>query len=156
MIKLIEMNEVKFKDFARLTQSRRKKYYMDSFLYSELDAAELAKNDFDRILVDGFSTKDNYTYNIIDDAGKEVGYIWYTIRNDGKNHKAFICDILVRKEFRGHGFGRRALVDLEEQVKSMGLNKIGLHVFAVNTVAVGLYKSMGYEVNSYLMDKEIR
>ena len=156
MLQLKKMNKEKFKEFSQLSQTRRKKWFVDSFDVSEEEAAVFAKKDFERILVDGFETKDNFTYSLIDKQGRDVGYLWHALRKEGNIQKSFICDILVKKESRGQGYGRKALELLEEEVKGMGLRKIGLHVYANNSVALGLYKSMGYEVSSYLMNKIIR
>lgn len=44
---------------------------------------------------------------------------------------------------------------LEEHVKSMGINKITLHVFGHNQPAIALYEKMGYKTFSMHMAKEI-
>jgi len=151
----MEMNEEKFNEFARHSQGRRKQWFMESLDCEESEAQVLAKKDFERIINMGFATKNNFTFNLIDENGTDVGYLWYVLRNEGSNQKLFICDILVREGYRGKGYGREALNLVEINAKDMSLNKIGLHVIANNSVAVGLYKSSGYKVKSFLMDKEL-
>ena len=45
------------------------------------------------------------------------------------------------------------MLALEEIAKEMGIETLALHVFAHNTVAMNLYKNLGYEVASQNMKK---
>lgn len=44
---------------------------------------------------------------------------------------------------------------IEEKGGELGLRQIGLHVFAKNKVACHLYESLGYEVKSLNMTKDL-
>ena len=43
----------------------------------------------------------------------------------------------------------------EDQVKTMGGRELGLNVFGFNTVARGLYESLGYETVAIRMSKRL-
>jgi ribosomal protein S18 acetylase RimI-like enzyme len=56
---------------------------------------------------------------------------------------------------RGKGYGKQTMLAIEEKARELGLRSIGLHVFAHNAVAKGLYEKIGYEVKSLNMVKEL-
>lgn len=85
-----------------------------------------------------------------------VGYLWFSIRGAQENRKAFICDVIVEEAQRGRGFGRKAMLLAEQEVKSLGLNEIGLHVFGVNAPAIALYESLGYKTTNLVMAKTLK
>ena len=68
----------------------------------------------------------------------------------------FIWDIEVRVEARGQGYGRAALLALEQLALDLGYDAIGLHVFGANTVARELYLTSGYIETDVSMVKAIR
>ncbi|MNT97471.1 putative N-acetyltransferase YycN [compost metagenome] len=75
------------------------------------------------------------------------------VRGPESDRRAWIADIVVEEEYRGKGYGRRVMLLLEQEVKAMGLNKIGLHVFGFNESAIKLYQSMGYLATDLMMEK---
>lgn len=75
--------------------------------------------------------------------------IWLQTRNNGT--EMFICDIRIDDGLQGKGYGKQSMMALEQLVKSMGINKITLHVFNHNEVAVALYKKSGFAVTDLFM-----
>jgi ribosomal protein S18 acetylase RimI-like enzyme len=71
------------------------------------------------------------------------------------NDKGFIYDINILDNYQGRGFGKEAMKQIELIGKSLGLKKIGLHVFGHNKVARGLYEKLGYQTTNLIMEKEI-
>jgi RimJ/RimL family protein N-acetyltransferase len=61
----------------------------------------------------------------------------------------------VAEKFRGKGYGKKARLLIEEKARELGLESLGLHVFAENKVARNLYESVGYEVSSLNMTKKL-
>lgn len=53
---------------------------------------------------------------------------------------------------RNKGVGTKALVYLEKQIKSQGLNRIELGVFSFNKPALKLYKNNGYQEIGYIKE----
>ena len=56
----------------------------------------------------------------------------------------YISSVGLYPEQRGTGYGRQLMVDAEASAQSSGLSATSLHVFAQNSPAVTLYRSMGY------------
>ena len=61
-------------------------------------------------------------------------------------HKGFIWGVYVSAKWRTNGVGRRLLVDLLEKARAQpGLERITLMVATVQTAAMRLYSSVGFE-----------
>jgi GNAT superfamily N-acetyltransferase len=56
---------------------------------------------------------------------------------------------------RGQGYGKQAMLAIEAVAKDLGIETIGLHVFAHNPAAMQLYKGLGYEPTSQNMVKHL-
>lgn len=114
-----------------------------------------AKEEFSQLLPKGLETRDNYIVTILFDEAV-IGSLWYQKLN---NNTLFICDILIFEEFRGKGYGKLTLQELEIVTKKLGLEQILLHVFSYNERAIGLYEKLGYvnaseeEQGSFYMKK---
>ena len=121
-----------------------------------VDAEKKVEADIAAQLPDGIRTTDTYVYAVEDDTGKAVGYLWWAKRPDqvGKP-MAFVYDVWINEDARGRGFGRAAMVALEDEVRRVGLDRIHLNVFGYNTPARQLYQSLGYTEFSVLMGKRL-
>jgi ribosomal protein S18 acetylase RimI-like enzyme len=120
------------------------------------DAVRLSKEEHDRLLPNGVSSPDQYLYSILNtDTGSNVGLIWFAVRQDGLKRYAFIFNIHLDEDQRGKGYGKQAMLAIEEKVKALSLDTISLHVFGHNQVARALYEKIGYEVTNVLMSKKL-
>lgn len=153
-MKLVKMNQADYEHWAPRSQSGYADDKMKANNLTRAEADEIAAKDFQRFLPDGLQSKDNYLYTMKSDEGN-VGYIWFCVRGPQDNRKAFICDIVVEEHSRGKGYGRKAMILLEEEVKSLNLKEIGLHVFGFNETAIGLYQSLGYLTTDLVMAKQL-
>lgn len=154
-MKLVSMSQT---DYDVWYPRCRKQYILDKMRangLTEKEAEDTADKDFERLIPEGLATKDNYFFSMKMDDGTVVGYAWFIVQGSSANRKAFICDIVVEEEFRGKGFGRKAMTDLETEAKKLGLVEMGLHVFAFNHTAIGLYRSLGYQATDLVMSKRI-
>ncbi|MFZ0548838.1 MAG: GNAT family N-acetyltransferase [Candidatus Promineifilaceae bacterium] len=105
-------------------------------------------------LPDGVATQDNYLFALIDpEIDTKVGILWYAIRGTGKNREAFVYDVVVYEPFRRQGYGYQAFQKMEEKVREIGVNVIGLHVFGYNHGARAMYEKLGFEVTDLMMRK---
>jgi len=89
-------------------------------------------------------------------SGKPVGYIVLTLGFSFEFHgtDAFIDELYVAPEFRGRGFGRRAVQHLEAEARKLGVNALHLEVDRGNDAAFELYLRTGFEDhNRFLMTK---
>ena len=58
--------------------------------------------------------------------------------------RAYVYDVEVDEAHRGRGHGRALMLLAERSALAAGRPLLGLHVFAGNTPAIGLYESLGY------------
>lgn len=114
-------------------------------------AQEKAKSLIDSAWAGGYPNAQHCLYSItLED--RIVGKIWYTPFIPERK-MAWLFDIEIDPSFQRKGFGRASLEKMEGYLKDQGINRIGLQVFASNTLAKTLYESLGYQVTGYLLCK---
>jgi len=96
--------------------------------------------------------KGNCTEDIIlfEERSEVVGYCWPVVDRGrdsatGKS-RGRIYMLGVHPEHRGRGLGRKLLLAGMRQLKGKGLEIVEITVDSQNVVAVGLYRSLGFEV----------
>ena len=87
------------------------------------------------------------------EADEAVGAVWIAPQREISSGAAFIYDIVIDADRRGHGYGRAAMEALEPLARSLGYDRIQLHVFGHNAVARRLYLSLGYLETDIQMEK---
>jgi ribosomal protein S18 acetylase RimI-like enzyme len=122
--------------------------------WAESEALERSRKEFLADLPQGVQTKDNYLYTLYD-GDTAVGLIWMRAYLDRPTKEGFIFELYVDENQRGKGYGKQAMLLIEEKARELGLKAIGLHVFGSNKVARTLYETIGYEVTSVNMSKTI-
>ncbi|HHV79382.1 MAG TPA: ribosomal protein S18-alanine N-acetyltransferase [Firmicutes bacterium] len=80
-------------------------------------------------------------YIVCQVEGKLVGYAGMWVILD----EAHVTNVAVHPDYRGKGLGRLLMNELIERAKSRGARKMTLEVRKSNTVAQGLYSSLGFE-----------
>jgi len=153
MIKLVPMQQEDFKPYLE----RGIREYADDHVrngnWTAEEALEKSRKEFEQLLPDGVNSKDQFLYSIIDDPdNNKVGLLWVQV----KDQKAFIYDFIIDESFRGKGYGKQALLALDEKLQSMNVESVGLHVFGDNTTAQELYKKMGYQITGIHMRKVLK
>lgn len=125
---------------------------------SSLTINNLTLNDLDRISLSGTPTHIRYVKEALERVEKgEVDYL--AVRDvdgnpvsiggvDYKAHKdaGTLWQIITKESLRGLGIGTRLIKELENRIKSRGINTAMLGVEKDNTRAQDLYKKLGYEV----------
>ena len=109
------------------------------------------------MLPNGLASPDNYLYAIWSDEAPldaPVGVLWIAVLRR-KPAQAFIYDFIIFEPYRRRGYGRQALLAVEDKVRALGLDTIGLHVFGHNHGAIALYEKAGYEVTDIMMSKKV-
>ena len=122
--------------------------------WSESEALEKSRAAYERNLPQGLHTENHFLYTV-HDGEDGVGMIWIRVDLKSPAKNGFIFELYVDEKFRGKGYGKQAMLLIEEIAREMGLKSIGLHVFAVNTVARNLYESVGYKTTSLNMLKDL-
>jgi ribosomal protein S18 acetylase RimI-like enzyme len=118
------------------------------------EALELSHKSFEELLPHGVATPNNYFFTIRDSTEQVgVGMVWIATRDRGGSRVAYVYDVLVRPEHQRKGHATRALLALEDQVRSLGLSGIALHVFGHNAGAHALYVKLGYQPTNINMFK---
>jgi ribosomal protein S18 acetylase RimI-like enzyme len=118
------------------------------------DALQRSKEAHERLLPKGRYTEGHHFYTAFDEEGLEVGHVWIKVE-PGEDRRAFIYSVFIKEEMRERGYGKAMMLALEAKARRMKLNALALHVFAYNQTAVGLYRSLGYEVKSLNMMKRL-
>ena len=154
MSKLLPMTQPEYEAFLeRLVPE----YAVDNVragYWSEGEALEKSRDAFERNLPQGLQTENHLLYTV-HNGENAVGMVWMRVDLKSPTKSGFIFELYVNEKFRGKGYGRQAMLLIEEKARELGLKSIGLHVFAVNTVARKLYESVGYEVSSLNMTKKL-
>ncbi|MEK5025545.1 GNAT family N-acetyltransferase [Paenibacillus sp. FSL M7-1046] len=156
MIKLVQMDEMAFQFFW--SQSTRD-YAEDKIKAGAWDAETAlrqSQEEMVRFLPKGLHTDGAYLYSVMEtESNTQAGYIWFNVTEARTGREAFIYDIYIFEPYQGKGYGKQALLALDESAREMGVSKIGLHVFGQNNRAFELYKKMGYLVTDITMSKTL-
>jgi ribosomal protein S18 acetylase RimI-like enzyme len=120
-------------------------------------AQKKSDTDWAKLLPNGRASKGHYLFAVEDqETGERVGDLWFAERtNDFDSTVAFVYSIEIFEGFRGRGFGKQAMLLLEEEVRALGLDHVALNVFGGNEVARSLYRSLGYAETAVWMRKQI-
>ncbi|VWX38698.1 GNAT family N-acetyltransferase [Exiguobacterium oxidotolerans] len=122
----------------------------------EAEAIERSTTEFRQLLPDGRASKDNYLFSLVDESTAElVGMMWFHVVEKKQGRTAFIYDFSVDARHQGKGYGRQAMVALEQVARRMNIKVIGLHVFAHNKRAIALYETSGYVTTDLHMEKRL-
>jgi ribosomal protein S18 acetylase RimI-like enzyme len=116
---------------------------------------ERSKAEFDALLPQGLATPGHVICSMVDDEGRDVGYLWFTEEDRPPGRVAYIYDIAVDPEFRRRGHAQVALASVENYALEHGCVGVMLHVFGNNTGARALYLKSGYEETNVLMLKRV-
>ncbi|MSP14518.1 MAG: GNAT family N-acetyltransferase [Chloroflexi bacterium] len=156
MIRLVPMNGEDFQSWLVQTIQEYAAEKVQAGNWSASNALELSQSEFQELLPDGLSTKNQYLFTLVDaDLAEKVGMIWFALLARRSGREVFIYDFVVFEPFRRRGYGAQALYALEEKVKELGINRICLHVFGHNHAARALYEKVGYAITNINMSKQI-
>ncbi len=152
MVKLVKMLQSDFEPYLERGIHEYAADHVRNGNWTAEEALEKSRKQFQDLLPEGVNSKDQFLYSIVDEAtNNKMGLLWVQVR--GQN--AFIYDFQLDEEFRGKGFGKQALAAMDEELKSMNVQSVGLHVFGDNVNAQQLYKKMGFEVTGMHMKKRL-
>lgn len=154
MVKLIPMAEEDYGPYLERTIREYAEEKVKSGDWQEAESMEKSRKEFEYFLPDGLQSKDEFIYSIVDESTRQkMGILWVEVKMDETPRRAFGYDFMVYEEFRGKGFGKQALMALDEILKSKDVESMGLHVFGHNVNAFELYKKMGFEITNINMRK---
>ena len=150
---MVSLRPFREEEYPAWNEAHRAEYERGLVEFAGLSsAAARAKVDQDvpSVLPDGLATADTRFW-VIEDDGRRVGTIFLGIRGG----EAWLYDIVIDEAERGRGFGRAAMLALEDEVRALGHDSIGLNVWGGNLVARSLYQSLGYAERAVHMRKTL-
>ena len=104
------------------------------------DAEAKAARDVAAVLPQGIATESTDLWVVEDERGRSVGSVFLGMRSGGP----WLYDITIDEAERGRGYGRAAMLALEDEVRTLGFGDLALNVWGGNEVARSLYRSFGY------------
>jgi ribosomal protein S18 acetylase RimI-like enzyme len=66
-----------------------------------------------------------------------------------------IADVWVEPHARRRGFATALVRECEQECRIRGADEVRLTVYALNDVALGLYQSLGYDVTSHTLSRNL-
>jgi RimJ/RimL family protein N-acetyltransferase len=154
MSKLVPMNQAEYDAFLEQAVPEYAADNVRAGYWDEAEALERSRKEFETLLPKGLQSEHHYLYTLYDEENA-VGLIWMRANIDRPAKSGFIFDLRINERFRGKGYGKQAMVLIEEKARELDLKSIGLHVFAYNKVAKNLYENIGYEISSLNMIKKL-
>lgn len=106
----------------------------------------------ERVFPGGVPADGQYVFVVTED-GLPVGSVWIGARQDGPPDVWWLWSIEIDVTARGHGLGRQAVKLAEDFARKGGATRLDLNVFGNNSVARGLYESLGYRILTIQMSK---
>lgn len=109
------------------------------------------------VLPDGLATP-GAVISCLESGGVPVGAVWVGTRIPDASPEeppAWVFLVAVDEPHRGRGHGRSLMLLAERECLARGVRELGLHVFAGNTPAVSLYRSLGYRSYRSLLHKQL-
>lgn len=67
--------------------------------------------------------------------------------------EVFLYGISTRKKYRNRGNARKIMEESEKYLKRLGYKEVGLTVDPNNSIAMKLYKDLGYRIKEYQEDE---
>ena len=154
MVRLVPMLESEFKAYLEQTVPEYAVENIHAGYWPEEGALERSQKAYLDLLPQGIETENNYLFQVqVEESGEKIGTVW--IKHEVPRPHGFILDVRLDEAQRGKGYGKQAMLALEEFAKGLHLETIGLHVFVHNAAAMNLYKRLGYEITSQNMMKRL-
>ena len=112
--------------------------------------------DFSEQLRRALRSRWERTLVLVDQRNRVYGFIWLTLMSTMvEDWMGYIKNIYVSPELRGRGYARLMLDEAERWFSAQNASKISLDASACNPRAVELYRSAGFHVARYRMEKPL-
>lgn len=161
MIRLQTMTEAEYEVYLARTVVEYAAEHVRAGNWDEADALRLSQESFAKLLPEGVHSPQQHLYTLVaeDEADlptpTPVGILWFAEMDWGGQQAAFIYDFYVDEAYRRRGFASAALRAVEDEVRALGVSRIGLHVFGHNHAARDLYSKLGYDITDLHMMKTL-
>ena len=153
---LLPMSEHSFAGFFELAVSNYAHDNVAAGRWPAADGLALARSESERLLPAGLATPDHHFFDIVEvESGRVAGHLWMAAMARGSSRIAYVYQVMVKPAFQRRGHARAALLAAEQQARALGLSGMALHVFGFNAGAQALYASLGYQVSSLNLAKQL-
>ena len=150
------LGEGEYAEWRRLSRERYTADMVQHGGFALENARAKSEKDFALTMPDGLATAGQHVFAVEAPDGEVVGHVWLgerETRDEGR--VAFVYELRIDENRRRRGYGRDAMLLLEDEARSLGLDRIELNVFGGNDVARGLYRSLGYHDRWVTMGKQL-
>lgn len=120
-------------------------------VWAEEEALELSKETFNTLLRDGVETENNYLYNVINENGDKVAYVWFA----KPENEAFIYNIDIFESYKGKVDSKDLYTLIEDVIFSMRATRISFHTFGYNKELIDRYKEYGFDIIDVTLSKKL-
>lgn len=151
MVRLDEMTADEFQKYLDYAIKNYADEHVKAGNWTEEESLSRSAHAYEELLPEGEKTENHHLF-MIRDENKEVGMIWLA---QELTEKGFIYDINIWEQHQGRGYGKQTMIEIESVAKRLGMRSIGLHVFAHNKTARGLYEKLGYMETDVVMKKNL-
>ncbi len=155
MITLLPMTEAQLTAFLDPAIAEYARDHVTDGQWLPEEALELARRQFATLLPEGVRTPDHHLFTLVNEAGQEVGALWFAMQTRQGRPAAYVYDVRIREAFRRRGYASDAFAQIERRVRDLGGASIALHVFGHNEAAIRLYTKLGYAPTNLLMAKRL-
>lgn len=142
---LEKMSEEEYSKFYKISFETQVEELIREENLSRNDAENETKKELEEMLPLGIDTNDNFLLSIKNDDNV-IGYIWFLTEYNEDIKQSFLCDFMIFEEYRGKGYAKEALVEMEKMAADMMCKESVLFVADENIIAQRLYSKCGYQV----------
>lgn len=105
-------------------------------------------NSVERMMEDGFGKKPIFEFFVAEENGNIEGTaIFYYRYSTWKGKAIFLEDLVVRKEKRGAGIGKKLLDAIVQEAKDVDARQVMWQVLDWNEPAINFYKKLGADLD---------
>jgi len=155
-VSLVPMSEAEFRFYLERAVPAYAVARATAGDWTEEEALDKSRAAYADVLPVGLATKNHHLFTITDDEGSaRVGVLWFMMDDGAPSKAAFLYELRVWDEFQRRGYGRAAMQAMERELEKRGARRVSLHVFGHNSVAIDLYRSLGYGTVDLVMAKRL-
>ena len=105
--------------------------------------------------LESINNKEAFLY-FLEDNKKILGYTDFNIWKKSNIPTSYINDLIIKKEFRRKGYGKKLTQWFISFSKKKGVKRIGLGTRIENKKALRLYKKLGFKIIGYNLGMKIK
>ncbi|WP_269533216.1 GNAT family N-acetyltransferase [Chitinimonas sp. BJYL2] len=143
-VSLVPMTAEHYADFMARSRQDYANSNIKAGRWPAEGALERAHAQTREMLPQGQATPNHHFLDVHDAEGDAVGVLWFALNPGPGGPQAWIYEIAIAESRRGQGLGRATMLAFEQAARALGAQTLGLNVFAYNTAAESLYRSLGY------------